>query len=377
LITANFETASIASATGHGFDTVIADGKGGNDTVTFQGSSANEVLFSRENYSAIRNSSARLIAINYEALSIDGGGGHDITNLFGTSGDDQFSLGADSIQVSDGEIDLDLTGFERATAFSRSGNDAIVFTDSQGNDRFLFSDGTSQLVTNSSHLVAHGFTDITVNTGGGFDVAQIAGSNQDDSLTAARDQSTLNVGDATIELNHVDRINVIANFEGLDSISITGTNGDDQLIVDNDSATTVFEGGSIVRAVGFAEASFDGRGGNDTSTLIGSDANDVLIANGVEAIFRGENSSTTIRGVESTHLDGGLGNDAVYVEDALALDLIASIGEKAVVVLERHQIEAENISLIEATPVDGIIGTYDMDRVDLQSVLRGSWQRRT
>ena len=368
-ITANFEMASIGSATGHGFQTVIADGKGGNDSVTFQGSSANELLFSENNYTAIRNDADRLIAINYQDLSIDGGGGHDIANLFGTAGDDQFSLG-DSIQVSDGEIDLDLTGFERSTSFSRSGSDAIVFTDSDGNDRFLFSDGTSQLVTESSHSVAHGFTDLTVNTAQGFDVAQIAGSGQNDTLTATRELSTLNVGDTTIELNQVDRVNVVANFQGFDSVAFTGTNGDDQLHVDSRSATTTFEGGSIVRAVGFANVSFDGLAGNDATTITGSAADEVLVTNSTETTFRGENTSATYRGVETTHFDGGLGNDAVYVDDALALDVIASIGERAIVVLERHQVEAENISLVESMPVDDIIGTYDMDRIDLASALR-------
>ena len=73
--------------------------------------------------------------------------------------------------------------------------------------------------------------------------------------------------------------------------------------------------------------------------------------------------------------DGGQGDDVVYLDDALSLDVVASLGERAVAVLERHVLEAENIERIEANAVDGVIATYDMERVDLQSTLRGNWHR--
>ena len=377
-IFADFETASISSslgiASGHGFDTVIADGKGGDDSVTFVGSNADEILFSRDNYSAIRNDSARLIAINYEQLSVDGGGGYDITNLFGTGSDDLFSLG-DEMQITDGSVDLNLSGFERATAFSGGGNDAILFTDSEGNDRFLFADGTSQLVTQNTHIVAHDFNDLSVNATGGDDVAQINGSKAGDAFHAGSDQSILISGSATVEINGFDRINVVSNIDAANSVAIIGTNGDDQLVVDSFSATTVFASGSIVRAVGFSNVSFDGLGGSDVGVLNGSDYDDILVSNQSETTFRGQQSLSSLLDVELIRFDGDAGRDTVYVDDALALDLVASIGERAVAVLERHQIEAENIELIDATAVDGVIGTYDMERVDLESVLRGRWQR--
>ncbi len=373
VISGNYDSVQIATATGRGFDVVIADGKGGHDRIELEGSSSNDILFSKDNYTAIRNESSRLIAINYEELGVEGGGGHDLSNLFGTQANDEFSLGTEEIKVSDRHVDLTLTGFERATAFKGDGHDTIVFTDSEGNDRFLYSDGTTQLVSESTHLVAHQFNDVTVNTSGGYDVAQIDGTAGNERLTATRGQSVLEIGNGTVDLNSFERVNVVANFEGYDSVDIIGTDGNDQLYVDSNSATTVFSGGSIVRTVGFGDVSFDGNGGYDANFLKGSEGNDTFVANNQESTFRNGKIKTVAREVELTRIDGQGGTDSVFVDDVLALDVIASIGEKAFAVLERHQIEAENISLVEATAVDGIIATYDMQRVDFQSVLRGNW----
>ena len=379
-IQGNYESTSITSgssrATGHGFDIVIADGKGGVDSIAFTAGAGNDILFSRNDYSAIRSSDTRLIAINYENLSIDGAGGHDITNLFGSQTDDHLNLGADLIEVTNDRARLSITGFERATAFSGNGNDTLVFTDSDGNDRFLFSDGTSQLITDSTHLVAHRFSDVTVNSTGGNDVSQIRGSLGNDQLVASRDRTTLQSGGTNIEMNGFDRINIIANFQGLDSATIHGSEGNDQFHVDSTSASAVFDGGSIVRTVGFGDVSFEGAGGFDTSFLRGSSSADVLDLNNDQAIFRNGNIRTIAREVESTHFDGQGGGDSVYVDDVQTLDVVASMGDRAIAVLEHHRLEAEGFDLLEVTAVDGVIATYDMERVDFQSVLRGNWAQR-
>ena len=251
-----------------------------------------------------------------------------------------------------------------------------MFTDSDGNDRFLFSDGTSQLITDSTHLVAHRFSDVTVNSTGGNDVSQIRGSLGNDQLVASRDRTTLQSGGTNIEMNGFDRINIIANFQGLDSATIHGSEGNDQFHVDSTSASAVFDGGSIVRTVGFGDVSFEGAGGFDTSFLRGSSSADVLDLNNDQAIFRNGNIRTIAREVESTHFDGQGGGDSVYVDDVQTLDVVASMGDRAIAVLEHHRLEAEGFDLLEVTAVDGVIATYDMERVDFQSVLRGNWAQR-
>jgi hypothetical protein len=376
----NFESVSITSgnarATGHGYEKVIADGKGGNDSIQFTGGESDDILFSKNDYSALRNSETNLIAINYENLSIDGGGGHDIVNLFGSEVDDQLNLGADQIEVSNGRTNLAATGFERATAFAGVGNDTVVFTDSEGNDHFLFADGTSQLFSDGSHLVAHNFSNVTFDSTDGYDVAQINATQGNDSLNAARDRTTLQTGNTNLELNQVDRINVVSNFQGYNTASIVGSDGSDQFHVNSNSATAVFDGGSIVRTVGFGDVSFDGAGGYDMSFLNGSENADVLDVNDSRAIFESGNIKTVARNVESTDFDGNGGGDSVYIDDVQTLDVLASIGDRAIAVLENHRVEAENIDFLEVSAVDGAIASYDMERVDFQSVLRGQWQSR-
>ena len=57
--------------------------------------------------------------------------------------------------------------------------------------------------------------------------------------------------------------------------------------------------------------------------------------------------------------------------------MLADLGDKAVAVLERHQtVEASGFNFLEVQAVDGVIATYDMERVDFESALRGQWESR-
>jgi hypothetical protein len=379
-ISGNYSGLTIASgssrATGTGFTTLIADGKDGDDVIHFEGSDQNDILFSKDNYSAIRSGDSRLIAINYEQLSVDGAGGYDFTNLFGADAKDEFTLGTDLIKVANDQTTLSATGFERGTAFARDTSDAVVFVDSEGDDRFLFADGTTQLVSEHAHLVAHQFTTVTANSTQGYDVAQISGTTGNEQLSASLEQSIFENRETTIEVNHFNRVNVVANFQGQDSVQLTGSAGNDQLYVDSGSASAVFSNGSIVRTVGFGDVSFDGNGGFDSSFLEGSQGADVLAADNEQTTLLSGNIKTVVREVEATHYEGNGGGDNLYIDDVSTLDVVATLGDKAFAVLERHQIEAEGFELLEATAVDGVIATYDMERVDFSSVLRGQWKSR-
>jgi hypothetical protein len=80
--------------------------------------------------------------------------------------------------------------------------------------------------------------------------------------------------------------------------------------------------------------------------------------------------------VESTQFDGNGGIDDVFVDDIETLDLLSSLGDRAIAVLENHRIEAEDFDFLEANAVDDAIAEYDIERVDFESVLRGKWKPR-
>ena len=380
-IVASYESATIAvgdlRATGHGFEKVIADGKGGHDSIRFEAGGGNDILFSRDDYTAIRNGESRLIAINYQSLDVDAGGGYDITNLFGSERRDHLSLGDSLIQSSNGRANFSATGFERVTAFSGVGDDTVVFTDSEGNDRFLFADGTSQLVTDSAQYVAHNFESVAANSTCGDDVAQIRGSRGNDQLTGSRETTSFQTGSTSIELTQFNRINVVGSFQGNDTASLIGTDGNDVFTADGNSASAIFDGGAIVRTVGFGNVSFAGGGGFDTSFYAGTAGADILEAGNTQTRFRASNITVVAREVEATHFDGHGGGDSVFIDDAVTLDVLAALGDSAIAVLENHQrVEAQGFDFLEANAVDGVIATYDMERVDFQSVLRGTWRPR-
>lgn len=380
-IVANYETATIANgdsrATGHGFGMVIADGKGGSNSVHFEGNDGADVLHSRNNYSVIRNGESRLIAIHYDNVSVDGKGGYDLANLFGSEADDQFMLGETLFEVTNDDAGLFATGFERATAFSGNGSDAIVFTDSNGDDRFLFSDGTSQLITDSTHVVAHDFAEVIAESTGGYDVAQIDASRGFNQLTGTSDQTTLQTENTDIAINHFNRVNVVAGTLSHGKAELFGTDGNDQFVVDSNSGSAVFDGGAIVRTVGFGDVSFAGGTGHDSSFYQGTAGADILDASGERTIFRSGSITTVARETNATRFNGLGGGDSLFVDDVNSLDVLSTLGHTAVAILDNLQtIEANGFDFLEANAVDGVIATYDMERVDFQSVLRGQWARR-
>lgn len=380
-IVASYDSASIAAgrstATAHGFNKVIADGKGGHDRVEFQGDDGDDIVHSRNDYSVISNGESRLIAIDYDEVSFDTQGGYDVANILGSTTDDQITLGDTLVKATNDRTTFTATGLERANAFAGERGDAVIFTDSDGNDQFLFADGTTQLVTDSSHHIAHNFANIVATSTAGYDVAQIDATRENDSLVGSRDRTTLNTGIASVELNLFDRVNVVANFTGYDNAELIGTSGDDQFIVDSESAAAIFEGGSIIRTVGFGDVSFDGGGGFDVSFYEGSAGVESLDVNNDRTIFRTDNIKTVARETQATRFDGQGGGDSVFLDDATSLDVLASLGDSAVAVLEHHQtVEASGFNFLEVQAVDGVIATYDMERVDFESVLRGQWESR-
>ena len=97
--------------------------------------------------------------------------------------------------------------------------------------------------------------------------------------------------------------------------------------------------------------------------------------NNERTIFQTENIKTVARETNSTKFDGQGGGDSVYVDDVNSLDVLGTLGDRAVAILEHHQtVEATGFDFIEAQAVDGAIATYDMERVDFQTALRGQWK---
>lgn len=376
----NYNEMSIVSgsdrATGYGFDTAIADGKGGSDSVTLTGSDGNDFFFAVDAKGVLRNGGDKLVAVNFEQLSVDAGAGDNIANLRGSAGADQFEIGARNATVSQDGRQVETANFQRVTAFANHAGDSLQLIDSAGDDHFGFRGNTATFRVSSSQIVGVNFDTIDVSASTGNDVAQLAGSTGNDILIGSREQTVFSTDGTAITLDQFDRINVVANFSGYDVASLIGTSGDDQFVVNENSASVRFGGGGMIRTVGIGNVQFDGGLGNDSSSLTGSNGSDRLIADDHETTFSTNRIEARYSNVESTNFDGNGGIDDVFIDDIRTLDVMSSLGDRAIAVLNNHRVHAEDFDFLEANAVEDAIADYDMERVDFESVLRGNWKPR-
>jgi hypothetical protein len=379
-IIGNYSSMSIVSengtAIGRGFDTAIANGKGGFDTVTLSGDDGDDLFFTRGDRGVIQNGTSKLVAIGYETLEVDAKGGSNVANLRGSAAADRFELGENWASVTQADMFVSAKGFQRVTAFANHDGDQVFLQDSAGDDHLSYNGSKATFSVGASQLVASRFRSISVSVTGGYDVAQLSGSAGNDNVTGSREQTVFTTNGNALTLNQFDRINVVGRFAGSDRAVITGSDGNDIFVADERSATVVFDGGTILRTVGLSDVVFDGGSGFDTSRLTGSAGSDRLVASENETQARIDRILAQYSNVESTQFDGNGGIDDVFVDDIETLDLLSSLGDRAIAVLENHRIEAEDFDFLEANAVDDAIAEYDIERVDFESVLRGKWKPR-
>ena len=290
-----FNTKLISIFGGSGNDTLALDetngplpsaqlfGGSGNDTLT--GGSSADVLHGEDGNDTLHGQGGNDI--------LKGGGGDD--TLFGGDGDDQL-FGGDGADTIDGDRGNDV-------AFLGAGNDLFIWDPGDGNDRVEGEDGFDTMRFNSS---------------GADEAIAISANGQ-------RAKLTRDVGDITMEVDGIERIDVdvlggadkvVVNdltgtlvqevridLEGVkdggvgdgkvDSVTLNGTNGTDFVSVLGQPGNLFVLGLPSFVTVQRAEAV-------DTFTINGGAGNDRIEAGSIAA------------GAGTFILDGGVGNDTIF-----------------------------------------------------------------
>ncbi|MEO8133906.1 MAG: calcium-binding protein [Betaproteobacteria bacterium] len=332
-------------------DRVVFDGAAGNDTVTANGTGADDVIgIARDGTAtvAIFSGSGPVIDIaNIEHLVVQGGAGNDIITgqngigtltqltidggtgndrIFGGDGNDTL-LGGDGNDFVDGNIGSD-------TADLGSGDDVFGWDPGDGSD--------------------------VVEGGSGDDTLQFNGSNASENIALSANGShavlTRNVANITMDLHGMENVNIRA-LGGVDNIDIGDLTGTDikQVHVDLaafdgsddgsiDTVTVDFTGGDdainlgvhagpeVVNALGGAQVFVDNMGvgdhfvidggaGNDSVTASGTDGDDAIgvARNGTNvAVFADGGQAVDVTNVEQLLIEGGAGNDTITGQNGIA-----------------------------------------------------------
>jgi Ca2+-binding RTX toxin-like protein len=271
-------------------DRLIINGLGGNDTID-----------------------ASMLAAGVIGLTIDGGAGNDtITG----------SQSADTLDGGDGN-DKVSGGLGNDFADLGAGDDTFTWNPGDGSDTVLGGTGSDTLVFNGSNAAE--IMQISANGSNavlGRDVGNIImtlNGIEHIQLNASGDADKIFVNDLTgtgVTQVAIDLSGTVGGKTGdgaADTVTVNGTNGDDNIKVVNSGGSIVVNGLAAQVTIAHAEAGdslvINGLGGNDTI-----DASAIKAGQLASLTINGGNGNDTIIGSSGDDLiNGGAGNDATQM----------------------------------------------------------------
>jgi Ca2+-binding RTX toxin-like protein len=290
----NLTPASLVVETVEGFE---VNGGGGNDSLivgNLTGSTVNLVTFSGGTGSDRldgRTTSTTLIASGgSDNDELWGGSANDV--LSGDDGNDVLSGGAGNDSLSGGTGNDLLSG--------GSGNDVISGGD--GDDGIVWNDGDGSDV---------------IDGGLGTDILEVNGSNLvGDAFVLSLDTTTLTSSDLLLRRTNLPP--VALNVDFVQTIEIFGNGGNDSLVVNNLTGSTLnqvaFSGGAgddLLNGIN-TNVQLTGFGGSGNDTLVGGSGNDSLSGDdGNDVLSGGAGNDSLSGGTGNDLLSGGSGNDVI------------------------------------------------------------------
>jgi len=260
--------------------TLRFDGKAGQDTVLFTGSSADDVVEFWTGRAAMTSFDYSVAVENVETITATGGGGEDIAVMHDSSGDDTFTGSPDAGVMTGTGFTHRAEAFESVKALADAGgSDVANLYDSPGDDTFTATPASAQMAGADYQIQADGFEFAKgYSYEAGIDVANLYDSVEDDKLVATATYAKL------------------YNDEGFYALAT---------------------GFSFVRVYATA-------GGRDTATMYGSDGNDTFTAGPTYAKFQGANFYNRADCFEVVNADGHGGNDKAYLYDSAGDDVFVA-----------------------------------------------------
>lgn len=244
---------------------------GGNDTVTFCGSSVNESGSLRvgeldfygsgnQNYSAFVRSA--------ESISVQGGGGIDSISMFDSAGNDTFKGCSTYATMSGVGFSNRATGFRQISAYASAGTDRANLYGSAGNDTLAASTSSSTLYGSGFCNSVAGFDKVYVYGNGGVDSATLYGSSRNDTLIGRPNECQLSTGVVTFYASNFADFMVYGNG-GTDKATLYDSAGNDKFAASFGNAV-ISGAGFNTRLSAFRNIVVYASSGNDTCALYDS-----------------------------------------------------------------------------------------------------------
>ena len=306
------------------------DGRGGYDTVVFEGTSGAEKLEAWTNHAILTGNGFTFNVANCESINAVGKGGADDVLFHDSDGNDTFAAGPASASLTGAGFSFNTTGFSRAEATSTAGNDLAVLTDSAGNDTFTAYPDYAQMSGTGFFLKANAFKTVQAQSFAGGDIARLydsAGNDTfvamgDDAATGARASGTLSGTGFSNQATGFRYLYAYATGGGTDTAKLYDSSGNDTFTADPTYgamySTTFYN-----RANTFEKVEGYARSGVDIARLSGSTGSDSLQADPQNAVLFGNGFSAAANKFRYVLASGnGGGGDVARLTDSAATEIL-------------------------------------------------------
>lgn len=349
---------------------VYFDGLGGQDTVIFAGSGANDRVELWPDHGTMTSDYYTVVVSNVESITATAGGGADTLILHDSAGDDVLDVSPAAAELTGGGFSLRGEGFESVAAQATTGgNDKANLYDSAGNDAFVSKPGLATIMGPSYDVTAVGFDSVKAySTAGGTDTADLYDTPGNDSLLAtptyakltgegyyamatgfryARAHSTGGTDVAIMNdsagndifiasptfaklysdnfyniANNFRYVNAYGKLGGDDTASLYDSAGDDRFVAGYRYGEMYGDGYSI-RADFFRNVTgYGNTGGHDVAELYDSAGDDLLDVTPVYAVLRGSGFYNRAYAFEEVNIRASGGNDTATLHDSALNDYL-------------------------------------------------------
>ena len=344
---------------------LLVDLGAGNDQVIFVGTAGDDTLEVAPGSFVFSGTGYTITVLQAEKLQANLGNGDDSATLVGTAGNDTLTASPGTAQIAGPGLDALVTGAESITASAGSGGsqDLAMIYDSAGDDTATITAGGAILTGTGYRIEVNGF-DFThlIAKNGGQDSATFHGTIGEDAFVARPDYSTMTLFDGTffrakgfdqveilapagneswikfvdglgndtfvatptvatmsgpgyqITARQVAYVHAYARYGGVDTASLTGSEFDDRVVID-DTFVKVFGEGYFLRAKDFEIATVDALGGNDSIKILDTPGDDNLVAEPGQLTYRTRKQEFRVQNVATMDIRstrGGTDTAALY-----------------------------------------------------------------
>ncbi len=306
----------------------VIDGRGGNDSFTITGTTANDAATMRIGTMTFAGSGLTVTANNFETQSFNGGGGVDDAILYDSAGSDTFTTTPAYTLLTGTGFSTRTDDVDNVTAYSNAvgagQRDLAYMYGSNGDDRYVGRTVYSLMESaGGSRNVAHGFDRVDAFAGtGANDQAFIYDSAGDDTFVGRPEYAVMSGGDYYNVVQGFDRAEGISSLGGYDRAYLYDSVGDDVFVGRPDYAYISGTGyynfaRGFDRVDGYAFAA----GGVDRAYLYDSAGNDTFVGRPEYSLLSGAGFYNLEWSFEVMYsFATGGGRDIAYMYDSAGND---------------------------------------------------------